>query len=147
MNKKLKYLSIIPLYGTCILFIYLFVLNLKARISKKKFFQTFIICAIVSAVCWYMVMMIMYIMSEKIIAFDFNSVGIILTMIIAGYMMNAFSFIYVDKNWDSLFYYSILDASFIDVKKLFKIGFVGAIVIIVLTFATILAFGWLGNSI
>lgn len=37
MNKKLKYLSVIPLYGACILFIYLFVLSLKDKISKKKF--------------------------------------------------------------------------------------------------------------
>ena len=36
MNKKLKYLSIIPLYGTCVLFVYLFILSLKDKISKKQ---------------------------------------------------------------------------------------------------------------
>ena len=70
MNKKLKYLSIIPLYGTCILFVYLFILSLKDKISKKNFLKSFILCAIVSAICWYMVMMIVYIVSEKIIHFD-----------------------------------------------------------------------------
>ena len=53
MNKKLKYLSIIPLYGTCILFLYLFILSIKEKISKKKFFKSFLICAIVSAICYY----------------------------------------------------------------------------------------------
>ena len=43
MNKRLKYLSIIPLCGTCILFVYLFVLCLKDKISKKKFFKSFIV--------------------------------------------------------------------------------------------------------
>ena len=36
MSKNLKYLSIIPLYGTCILLIYLFVLSMREKISKKK---------------------------------------------------------------------------------------------------------------
>ena len=96
MNKKVKYLSIIPLYGTCILFVYLFILSLKDKISKKKFFKSFFICAIVSAICWYMVMMIVYIVSEKLIHFDFNSVGLIISMIIGGYIINAFNFKYID---------------------------------------------------
>ena len=73
MNKKLKYLAAIPLYGTCILLIYMFVLCLKEEISKKRFFKTFFICAIVSAICWYMVMMIVYIISKKIINFDLTN--------------------------------------------------------------------------
>ena len=40
MNKKLKYLSSIPLYGTCILFVYLFILSLKDKISKKNFLKS-----------------------------------------------------------------------------------------------------------
>lgn len=102
MNKKLNYLSIIPLYGTCILFIYLFVLSIKDKISKKKFFKSFVICAIVSAICWYMVMMIVYIVSKKLIYFNFDSIGILITMIIGGYMMNAFTFIFINKKWEYL---------------------------------------------
>lgn len=102
MNKKLNYLSIIPLYGTCILFIYLFILSIKDKISKKKFFKSFVICAIVSAICWYMVMMIVYIVSKKLIYFNFDSIGILITMIIGGYMMNAFTFIFINKKWEYL---------------------------------------------
>lgn len=102
MNKKLNYLSIIPLYGTCILLIYLFVLSIKDKISKKKFFKSFVICAIVSAICWYMVMMIVYIVSKKLIYFNFDSIGILITMIIGGYMMNAFTFIFINKKWEYL---------------------------------------------
>ena len=102
MSKNLKYLSIIPLYGTCILLIYLFVLCLKDRISKKKFYKAFIICAVASAVCWYMIAMIVYITSKSIISFDFVDFGIIITLFIAGYMINAFTFTYIDKKWDYL---------------------------------------------
>lgn len=103
MNKKIKYLSLIPLYGTCILLIYLFVLSIKEKILKKVFVKTFMICAIVSAICWYMVMIIVYIVSKSIIPFNFNAFGILITMVIGGYMINAFSFVYIDKKWNNMF--------------------------------------------
>lgn len=142
MNKKLKYLSIIPLYGTCVLFVYLFILSLKDKISKKKFFKSFFICAIVSAICWYMVMMIVYIVSEKLIHFDFNTIGLILTMIIGGYIINAFTFKYVDIKWNYLFYRNEEEGkSFLEVnkKKIILIGCFLAIVITILALVTIIA--------
>ena len=142
MNKKLKYLSIIPLYGTCILFVYLFILSLKDKISKKKFFKSFFICAIVSAICWYMVMMIAYIASKKMIRFDFNTIGLILTMIIGGYIINAFTFKYVDIKWNYLSYRNEEEGkSFLEVnkKKIILIGCFLAIVITILAVVTIVA--------
>ena len=141
MDKKLKYLSIIPLYGTCILFVYLFILSLKDKISKKKFSKSFFICAIVSAICWYMVMMIVYIASEKLIHFDFNSVGLIISMIIGGYIINAFTFKYVDIKWNYLSYRNEEEGkSFLEVnkKKIILIGCFLAIVITILAVATII---------
>lgn len=141
MNKRLKYLSIIPLYGTCILFVYLFVLCLKDKISKKKFFKSFFICAIVSAICWYMIMMIVYIFSKKLIYFDFNTIGLIIIMIIGGYIVNAFTFKYIDIKWDYLSYSNEEEGkSFLEVnkKKIILIGFFLAIVIIILAIATII---------
>ena len=142
MNKKLKYFSIIPLYGTCILFVYLFILSLKDKISKKNFFKSFILCAIVSAICWYMVMMIVYIVSEKLIYFDFHSIGVIITMIIGGYIINAFTFKYVDIKWNYLFYRNEEEGkSFLEVnkKKIILIGCFLAIVITILAVVTIIA--------
>ena len=142
MNKKLNYLSILPLYGTCILYVYLFILSLKNKISKKKFFRSFIFCAIVSAICWYMVMMVVYIVSEKLIHFDFNSVGLIIIIIIGGYIINAFNFKYIDKKWNYLFYRNEEERkSFLEVnkKKIILIGCFLAIVITILAVVTIIA--------
>ena len=142
MNKKLKFLSIIPLYGTCILFVYLFILSLKDKIPKKSFFKSFFICAIVSAICWYMVMMIVYIVSEKLIHFDFNTIGLILTIIIGGYIMNVFTFKYVDIKWDYLSYSNKdKEKSFLEFnkKKIILVGFFLAIVITILAIVTIIA--------
>ena len=142
MNKKLKYLSIIPLYGTCILFVYLFILSLKDKISKKNFFKSFILCTIVSAISWYMVMMIVYIVSKKLIHFDFYSIGVIITMIIGGYIINAFTYKYVDIKWNYLSYRNEEEGkSFLEVnkKKIILIGCFLAILITILAVVTIIA--------
>lgn len=143
MSKKLKYLSAIPLYGTCILLIYLFVSSLKDKISTKKLYKTFFICVGVSAICWYMVVMIMYIISKQFIYYDFNILGIIITMIVGGYLMNAFTFTYIDKKWDHLYNNEKKEEkSFLELnqKKIMLIGLVLAMVVIALATVTIIAF-------
>lgn len=119
------------------------VLSLKDKISKKKFFKKlhlFVLSS--SAICWYIVMMIVYIVSEKLIRFDFKTIGLILTMIIGGYIINAFTFKYVDVKWSYLSYCSEDEGkSFLKVnkKKIILIGFFLAIVITILAVVTIIA--------
>ena len=36
MNKKINYLAIIPIFGTVILFLWLFIKMAKQKINKKK---------------------------------------------------------------------------------------------------------------
>lgn len=142
MNKKLKYLSFIPLYGTCILLIHLFIMSIKEKISKKKFFRAFIICAVVSAISWYMVMMIVYIISKHIIYFDFNTIGLLITMVIGGYVINVFTFKYFDKKWGYLSCDCEEDKkSFFEVnkKKIIQIAFIFSIVISILVLIIIIA--------
>lgn len=141
MNKKLNYLSIIPLYGTCVLFVYLFILSLKDKISKRNFFKSFILCAFISAICWYMVMMIVYIVSEKLIHFDFNTIGLIITMIVGGYIINAFAFIYINIKWNYLSYRNDDGEKLflkVDKKKIVMVAFFLAIVITILAVALII---------
>ena len=143
MNKKLKYLSVIPLYGTCILFIYLFVLTLKDRISKKRFFKSFLVCAVISAICWYMVYMIVYIVSKQLIPFDFVAIGPVITMIVGGYIINAIAFKYVDIKWYYLHYNDPRDGlSFFEInkKKIILVAFFLAAVITIIGVAAIFAF-------
>lgn len=141
MNKKLNYLSIIPLYGTCVLFVYLFILSLKDKISKRNFFKSFIFCAFSSAICWYMVMMIVYIVSEKLIHFDFNTIGLIITMIVGGYIINAFAFIYINIKWNYLSYRNDDGEKLflkVDKKKIVMVAFFLTIVITILAVALII---------
>lgn len=99
MNKKINYLSIIPLYGTCIALIYLFFLSVKEKISKRIFMKVFWICAIVSALCWSMTYLILFTINRSFhISFLMDNLIIIL-IVIAGYMMNAFVFTFINKKW------------------------------------------------
>lgn len=103
MNKNLNRLSIIPLYGTCILLIHLYIRCLKNEISQKKFVKFFVICGIVSAVCWVMVGLILSLVNETLSIPFIRDYGVIIMVIIAGYMMNAFTFTFINKKWDVLF--------------------------------------------
>ena len=46
MNKKINYLAIIPIYGTIILLLWLFIKMTKQEINKKKFHAYFISSAL-----------------------------------------------------------------------------------------------------
>ena len=84
-------------------------------------------------------MMIVYIVSEKLIHFDFNTIGLILTMIIGGYIINAFTFKYVDIKWNYLFYRNEEEGkSFLEVNKK-KIILIGCFLAIVITILTVVA--------
>ena len=77
------------------------------------------------------------------LVFIVGIIGLIITMIIGGYMMNTFTFIYVDKKWDYLAYEDIKEEkSMIEVnqKKIIRIGLILAILITILAFVAIIVF-------
>lgn len=142
MNKKLKYLSAIPALGTCILLFYLFVLSIKGEISKKKFFKTFGICAAVAIICYCAVFFILKAVTGSIPDFDFNVAGKLLVPIISGYLMNAFTFIYIDKIWYSLYFPDNKPNLYERNKKIIIIGaFVVAIVITIVALVLMSVYG------
>ena len=87
-------------------------------------------------------MMIVYIVSEKIIYFDFDTIGLFLTMIFGGYIINVFTFKYFNTKWNYLSYSSDdEEKSFLEVnkKKIVLIGFFLAVIITILAVAAIIA--------
>ena len=103
MNKKLKFLAFVPIYGLCIMLVYLFFLALGGKISKKRYLKTFLICAIISIVCYVIVYLILYVINKCFsMAFLLENKGILL-ILIAGYMMNIFSFMFINKKQEYIF--------------------------------------------
>ena len=103
MNKKLNFLAIIPVFGTVILLVYLFFLALKKDISRKKFMITFWICGIVSGICWIGIFLIFSLLANKLPDLFVGTNWIPVAIVIAGYMMNFFTFVFLNKKWKNLF--------------------------------------------
>lgn len=64
--------------------------------------KVFCICAIVSALCWAMVYLILYLINKSYNISFLKDTWFILLFIIAGYMMNAFTFTLINKKWEYL---------------------------------------------
>ena len=143
MNKKLNYLSAIPLYGTCIMLFYLYFLCFKGRISKKKFSKVFLICAIVAAVCWYMISLILFMINQNFHSPVLYNYGILITLVVAGYIMNAFTFTFINKKWEYLSSIENDKISFFAANKktIFYIALALSFVIIIISFVVMAMFG------
>lgn len=137
MSKKVNYLSCIPLYGTCIVLIYLFSLAVKEKISKKRYTKIFWICAIVSALCWTMTYLILYVLSTNSDISFLKDNWFVFLIPIAGYMMNAFTFTFINKKW---VYLTAKDesekTSFLQKNKK-KILFIALILSVVITIVSV----------
>ena len=141
MNKKLKYLAAIPFFGTCFLLMYLFFMCIKERISKSNFFKTFLLCGVVSGFCVAIVAVVFNLIGEKNVDFDLNHLGLVLTIVIAGYLMNAFTFVYVDKKWEQIIECYAQEGSFLETNK--KRILVGSLIVavVVTIIVLVLIFG------
>ena len=91
-----------------------------------------------------MVLVIIFLVSKKLIFFDFNELGIILTIIIAGYMVNLFTFKFIEYKWSYLFMHDEKEKrSFYEVnkKKIFLGGLLIATAIIIIALIMMSVYG------
>ena len=103
MNKKINYLAIIPIYGTIILLLWLFIKMTKQEINKKKFHAYFISSALFGFLSvLIMILFLNFINSLVGITNFINSYGIIIAYVVGGYLMNLFTFTLINKKWDDL---------------------------------------------
>ncbi len=102
MNKKLNYLAVLPLLGSTILLIWLFVKALKKQINSRKLFVYFVICSVVA-----MLIHATALVAELLVAhgdistYQPNAISILI-QIIGGYLVNVFVFIFINKKWKKL---------------------------------------------
>ena len=103
MNKKLNYLSLLPSYGSAVLFLLLFIKSIKGKIKTKKFYIYLFSSAIVGFLS--NILMVLFL---KFINFLFNTSSflgnyeILLAFVVGGYLLNLFVFVLVNKTWDDL---------------------------------------------
>lgn len=103
MNKKTNYLAIIPIFGSVILFLWLYIKLLKHEINTKKFLACFISSALLGFLSIVVVMLFLYFINYLFdIKIFIENYGMIVAFVIGGYLLNLFSFVSINKNWDNL---------------------------------------------
>ena len=103
MNKKTNYLAIIPIFGSVILFLWLYIKLLKHEINTKKFLTCFISSVLLGFLSIVVVMLFLYFINYLFdIKIFIENYGMIVAFVIGGYLLNLFSFVSINKNWDNL---------------------------------------------
>lgn len=103
MDKKTNYLAIIPILGSVILFLWLYIKLLKHEINTKKFLACFISSALLGFLSIVVVMLFLYFINYLFdIKIFIENYGMIVAFVIGGYLLNLFSFVSINKNWDNL---------------------------------------------
>ena len=107
MNKKMNWLAVIPVWGTIILYVWLFTKSRKQEINPKKLVRYFYLSGFVGMVSTLLcVISIVYLstltdMSNLISTFGSTFLPLI-TAIVTGYIVNIFTFILINVKWDDL---------------------------------------------
>ena len=104
MNKKINYLAIIPIFGTVILLLWLFIKMIREEINKKKFHAYFISSALFGFLSILVAILLLNFINSFIDISSFiESYGILIAFIVGGYLMNLFTFTLINKKWRCLF--------------------------------------------
>lgn len=103
MNKKLNYLAVVPIYGTVVLLVWLFIKMAKQEINKKKFYAYFISSALFGFLSILVVVLLLNFINSLVDISNFiNGYGLIVAFVVGGYLMNLFTFTLINKKWNDL---------------------------------------------
>lgn len=97
----MNYFAIIPLYGTIILLIWLFIKGLKNEIRMHKFMGYFFVCAFVGSLLFCLPLFTLAYVSSLVTTVRLMKYCFIPTFILSGYLMNLFVFIFINKKWQN----------------------------------------------
>lgn len=99
----MNYLVILPIFGTVILWLWLFIKMVREKINKKKFHAYFISSALFGFLSILIIILFLNFINSLVDGTNFvNSYGIVIAFIIGGYLMNLFTFALINKKWNVL---------------------------------------------
>lgn len=103
MNKKMNYFAVIPIWGTVVVLLWLYIKMVKRKINKKKFHACFASSALFGFLSILVTVLFLNFINARIDISDFvNNYGLLTAFICGGYLMNLFTFTLVNKKWDAL---------------------------------------------
>lgn len=98
MNKKMNWLAVIPIYGSVILLLWLFIKAIKYEIERRQFNTILTSCAIVGFLSIFFSVLLMKFLNTLAGASGFlNDYGLVIAFVLGGYLLNLFTFRLVHK--------------------------------------------------
>lgn len=95
--KRISYLVLLPLYGACILVIYLYIQVLRRKVFLKQFIKFFVLTAVVGVITIYGVVGILELVYSWTASSFIDKYELVLVIVIGGYLMNLFTFVIFNK--------------------------------------------------
>ena len=103
MNKKMNFFAILPLYGSIIALIWLFIKSIKKEINKKKFKLYFYSCGLMGGISILLLMLFLFFLKNQFNFFNEHfSISLVVVLILGGYLMNIYTFLLLNKKWEDL---------------------------------------------
>lgn len=103
MNKKMNLFAILPLFGSIIVLLWLFVKVIKKEINKKRFYLYFFSCGLVGGISiWLLRIFVLFLNNQLNFSDELFSVATIIAEILGGYLMNLFTFLLLNKKCKDL---------------------------------------------
>lgn len=103
MSKKMNYVAIIPFVGSLVLLFWLFIKTAKAEVNIKQVYVYFFISAGIGSLLFCVPLLLLFLINIAVSAINLlNIYGILVSLIIGGYLMNLFVFIFINKKWSKL---------------------------------------------
>lgn len=100
MNKKVKYLAAVPIYGSVILLLLLFIKAIKREIDRKEFGACFVSSGFMGFFSIFVSVLLFKFINMLLVTNTFiNDYGLVLGFVLGGYFMNLFTFTMVNKRF------------------------------------------------
>ena len=101
MDKKLKYLKYVPLYGAIIMMFALFIKATKKELNYYKFMKMFWNIGLISAAIVFSLIFLLIVINNFIVSIPIPII-FLLIIVLGGYLVNFYAFKTVDRNYINL---------------------------------------------
>lgn len=98
MKKKMNFLAVIPIYGTVIIMLWMFVQTIKQRIPMKRFVVYLASTALAGFLSiLFSILLFIFIGKLFLTSTLINEHGIVMGFVLGGYLLNLFTFTMINK--------------------------------------------------
>ena len=103
VNKKINYLAVIPLWGSIIILVWLFIKSIQKKSNPKVFLRFLFGCGMIGFLSILSIALLLNLINRMVdISAFMHTYGFIISVVIGGYLLNLFTFLKISKVWNDL---------------------------------------------